>query len=95
MPPSVTTHTHERIQEDIAKRLARAEGHLRAVSRMWQEGKPCPEVLLQVSAVQAALHQVSRIIVEEHLESCLAEAANRGNYDTALAELKGALKQLL
>jgi DNA-binding FrmR family transcriptional regulator len=62
---------------------------------MWQEGKPCPEVLLQVSAVQAALHQVSRIIVEEHLESCLSEAADRGNYDTALAELKGALRQLL
>jgi DNA-binding FrmR family transcriptional regulator len=89
------THTHERVQEEVAKRLARAEGHLRAVTRMWQEGKPCPEVLLQVSAVQAALRQVSRIIVEEHMESCLVEAAGRGSYDQALAELKDALKRLL
>jgi DNA-binding FrmR family transcriptional regulator len=89
------THTHERVQEQVAKRLARAEGHLRAVTRMWQEGKPCPEVLLQVSAVQAALRQVSRIIVEEHMESCLVEAAGRGSYDQALAELKDALKRLL
>jgi len=91
----VSAHAHERIQEDVAKRLSRAEGHLRGVSRMWQEGKPCPEVLLQVSAVQAALRQVSRIIVEEHMESCLAEAAGKGSYDRALAELKDALKQLL
>ncbi len=91
----MSVHTHERIQEDVTKRLARAEGHLGGVARMWQEGKSCPEVLLQIGAVQAALRQVSRIIVEEHLESCLAEAANRGNYDKALTELKDALKQLL
>ncbi len=88
-------HPHERIQEDVAKRLARAEGHLGGVARMWEEGKGCPEVLLQIGAVQAALRKVSRIIVEEHLESCLVEAASRGNYDEALAELKEALKQLL
>ncbi len=93
--PTTKTHTHVRVQEEVAKRLARAEGHLRAVTRMWQEEKPCPEVLLQVSAVQAALRQVSRIIVEEHMESCLVEAARKGSYDQALAELKDALKQLL
>jgi DNA-binding FrmR family transcriptional regulator len=91
----MSVHTHERIQEDVAKRLARAEGHLRGVSRMWQEAKPCPEVLLQVGAVQAALRQISRIIVEEHMESCLVEAAGKGRYDRALAELKDALKRLL
>ncbi len=88
-------HPHARIQEDVSMRLARAEGHLRAVARMWQEGKACPQVLLQISAVQAALRQVSRIIVEEHLESCLSEAAEHGDYDAALTELKDALKQLL
>ncbi len=93
--PTTKTHTHERVQEEVTKRLARAEGHLRAVARMWQEEKPCPEVLLQVSAVQAALRQVSRIIVEEHMESCLVEAARKGSYDQALSELKDALKQLL
>ncbi len=91
----MSAHTHERIQADVAKRLARAEGHLRSVARMWQEGKRCPEVLLQMSAVMAALRQVSRIIVEEHMESCLAEATGEGNYQQALEELKDALKRLL
>ena len=95
MASPTTAHTHARIQDEVAKRLARAEGHMRAVARMWSEGKPCPEVLLQVSAVQAALRQVSRIVVEEHMETCLVEAAAHGEYDQALAELKDALKRLL
>jgi DNA-binding FrmR family transcriptional regulator len=45
--------------------------------------------------VQAALRQVSRIVVEEHMETCLVEAAAHGEYDQALAELKAALKRLL
>ena len=91
----MSAHTHDRIQADVTKRLARAEGHLRSVARMWQEGKPCPEVLLQMSAVMAALRHVSRIIVEEHMESCLVEATGQGNYHQALDELKDALKRLL
>ncbi|MCJ7751745.1 MAG: metal-sensing transcriptional repressor [Armatimonadetes bacterium] len=95
MCPSNAGHAHERIREQVIRRLSRAEGHLRAVSRMWEEGKTCPEVLLQISAVQAALRRIGRIIVEEHLETCLAEAARQGSYDAALAELREALRQLL
>ncbi len=92
---TVKANTHERIFEEIANRLARVEGHVRGVKRMWQEGKACPEVLLQIGAVQAALKQVARIILEEHMESCLLDAARRGKYDEALAELKDALKQTM
>ena len=95
MADTTGAHAHARVQEEVAKRLARAEGHLGAVARMWQQGKPCPEVLLQIGAVQAALRRVSRIIIEEHLESCLVEAAQQGSYGDALAELREALKQLL
>jgi len=89
-----TTHAHEGISEDVSKRLSRAEGHVRGIKRMWEEGKGCPDVLLQIAAVQAALKQIARIILEEHLESCMLEAAHKGKYDQALAELKRALKQL-
>ncbi|MDH4180137.1 MAG: metal-sensitive transcriptional regulator [Armatimonadota bacterium] len=88
-------HGHERVYEEVLKRLRRAEGHVRGVERMWEEGKSCPEILLQIGAVEAALKQISRIIVEEHMESCLARAGTKGGRDEALAELKEALKQLL
>jgi DNA-binding FrmR family transcriptional regulator len=89
------SHAHERIHEEVKKRLSRAEGHVRGVARMWEAEASCPEILLQIGAVQAALRQVSRVIVEEHLESCLAKARSRADYDDALAELKDALKRLL
>jgi len=91
----VETHAHERIFEDVSNRLSRIEGHVRGVKRMWQEGKDCPQVLLQINAVQAALKQVARAILEEHMESCLIEAGQRGKRDQALADLKDALKQFV
>jgi len=89
----VESRAHERIFDDISNRLARVEGHVRGIKRMWQEGKDCPEVLLQISAVQAALRQIGRIILEEHVEQCLSEAGRRGKYDEALTDLKDALRQ--
>jgi len=89
------SQAHERIFEDVSNRLARVEGHVRGVKRMWDEGKGCPDVLLQISAVQAALKQIGRMILEEHVETCLAEAGRRGRREEALAELKDALKQFI
>lgn len=91
----IETHAHERIREDVAHRLARAEGHVRGIKRMWQAGKDCPQVLIQIGAVQAALKQVARIILEEHLESCLLNASRRGRYDQALTDLRDALRQMV
>jgi len=91
----IETHAHERILDDISNRLARVEGHVRGVRRMWQEGKGCPDLLLQLNAVQSALKQIARIILEEHMETCLQEAGRRGKRDQALAELKEALKQVI
>jgi DNA-binding FrmR family transcriptional regulator len=89
----IEARAHERIFEDISNRLSRVEGHVRGIKRMWQEGKDCPDVLLQIGAVQAALKQIGRMILEEHIESCLHEAGRRGGYDQALAALKDALRQ--
>ena len=89
------TQAHERIFDEISNRLARVEGHVRGVKRMWEDDKGCPEVLLQISAVQAALKQIGRMILEEHVETCLAEAGRRGRREEALAELKDALKQFI
>jgi len=52
-------------------RLARAEGHLRKVRMMVEEGGYCPDVIHQSQAVQAALKKVDEIILQGHLHSCV------------------------
>ncbi|AGY59065.1 metal-sensing transcriptional repressor [Gloeobacter kilaueensis] len=75
----------------LVDRLARIEGHVRGISNMVREDRPCPEVLVQISAVRAALTQVARLILKEHLSDCIVHAVNNGG---GLAEIQ-ALNQAI
>lgn len=75
--------------------MARIEGHVRGISNMIREDRPCPEVLLQLSAVRAALGQVARHILKEHLSDCVLHAAERGAAEQELQALHRALDQFI
>jgi CsoR family transcriptional regulator, copper-sensing transcriptional repressor len=80
-----------RRHKEVIDRLSRIEGHVRGLRKMVGENKNCPDVLLQVAAVRAALNQVGRILLEDHMESCVIEAAKEGKGEKAIEELKAAL----
>ncbi len=79
----------------IVNRLARIEGHVAAVRSMVLHGRPCPDVLTQLAAVRSALDQVGRLVLEDHLAHCVAEAARRGDARRTLAELNAALQRFI
>ncbi len=60
--------------DDILLRLKNAEGHLRGVQRMVEEGQYCIDVIRQIQAVQAALNRINALILENHLNSCVITA---------------------
>jgi DNA-binding FrmR family transcriptional regulator len=60
-------------------RLRRIEGQVQGVQRMVEEGKDCVDILLQLTAVQGAVEQVQKLLLGQHLESCLAEAVRSGS----------------
>jgi len=86
--------THEK-SEDVVKRLAKVEGHVRGISKMVQEGKDCPAILLQIDAVQSALGKISQIVLEDHVETCVAKAIKEGRGEAAVQELKEAIARLI
>ncbi|NEO02291.1 MAG: metal-sensing transcriptional repressor, partial [Moorea sp. SIO3I7] len=57
--------------------------------------RPCPDVLVQIAAVRGALDKVARIILDEHLSECIGRAAEQGNIEVEIEELKAALDQFL
>jgi len=59
---------------DIAKRLKRAQGHLRKVIEMIETGRPCLELAQQLQAVQSAVTNAKTTLIHDHVEHCLAEA---------------------
>ncbi len=86
--------THKQ-RKNVRDRLVRAEGHLHGIIKMIDEEKECPDILIQIAAVRAALEKAGAIILEDHLEHCLIEAVKSGDIEPQLDELKAALQKLL
>lgn len=87
-------HSEESLKQ-ITNRLSRIEGHVRGIKTMIAQSRPCPEVLIQIAAVRGAINRVARIILDEHLEDCIARAAKEGNIEVEIKELKDALDRFL
>ncbi|MDJ0732947.1 MAG: metal-sensitive transcriptional regulator [Nostocaceae cyanobacterium] len=93
---SVHPHVHsEESLRRIVNRLSRIEGHVRGIKTMVQQNSPCPDVLLQIAAVRGALDRVARIVLDEHLTECIGRAAQEGNIETEIEQLKAALDRFL
>jgi uncharacterized protein len=65
-------HLHQSHPE-IVKRLKRAEGHLRSVIDMIEAGRPCLDISQQLHAVEKAIGQAKRTMIQDHLDHCLEE----------------------
>jgi len=89
------SHTHSHAHtKTVLNRISRAIGHLTAVRGMVEEGRDCPEVLIQLAAVRSAINGTCEVILQDHLEHCIADAVANGDRE-ALERLKGAVKLLM
>lgn len=72
----MTDHIHESHPE-IAKRLKRAEGHLRSVIAMIEDHRPCVEIAQQLYAVEKAISTAKRALIQDHIDHCLEDAVGK------------------
>ena len=88
------THPHKE-RKKIVNRLARIEGHVRAVKEMTLEGRDCPDLLLQIAAIRKALDAVGKVILKDHLEQCVVAAVHTGDEQQVLSDLQEALDHFI
>ena len=85
--------SHPCHQSQIA-RLRRAEGQIRGVVRLINDGEYCIDILNQLKAAKKALASVEANILETHLESCVTSAIkNSDDADAKISELTRLLKR--
>lgn len=65
-------HLHE-THPRIVKRLKRADGHLRGVIEMIEAGRPCVDIAQQLHAVEKAIAQAKKTLIQDHIDHCLEE----------------------
>ena len=66
-------HVHENTQA-VLNRLSRAIGHLGSVRKMVENGRDCSEVLIQIAAVRAAITNIGKVILQDHIQHCIVDA---------------------
>ena len=67
---------HAQVHEthpEIAKRLKRADGHLRSVIEMIEAGRPCLDIAQQLHAVEKAISQAKKTLIQDHIDHCLED----------------------
>lgn len=72
--------------ELIKNRLKRAEGQIRGVLRMMDEGKECREIITQLSAIRSAVDKSMALLVATNLEKCLLESKSKGEDSKKIVE---------
>ena len=107
---NVYTHTHTHIDGEhhhdhghihseehtrrVLNRMSRIIGHMESTRRMVENGRDCSEVLIQLSAIESAINSVSRVILKEHLSTCVIDAVKRDDIE-AIEELNRAIDKFI
>jgi DNA-binding FrmR family transcriptional regulator len=79
-------HRSEKLNENLIKRLNRIEGQIRGVKGMIEKEVYCDDILNQVRAIRSALDSVSKLILENHIRTCLSEKIKAGD-ESSIEEL--------
>lgn len=64
----------------LKNRLSRMTGQLNGIGKMLDENRYCGDILTQVAAVESALQSFAYVILQEHMETCVVEEIQKGNF---------------
>ncbi len=84
----------EKEYKDLINRLNRAEGQIRGIKKMVEEDAYCIDILTQVSAATAALNSFNKVLMGNHIRSCVVNDIRTGN-DEIIDELVDTLQKLM
>ena len=72
----------EKEYKDLVNRLNRIEGQIRGIKRMVESDTYCTDILIQVSAVNAALNSFNKVLLANHIRTCVADDIRAGKEET-------------
>ncbi len=89
-----TKERSEAEKKDLIHRLNRIEGQVRGIRRMVEEGVYCTDILTQVAAANSAMNSFSKVMLSNHIRTCVARDLREGN-EATVEELVAVLQKLM
>lgn len=89
-----TKQRSEQEYTDLIHRLNRIEGQIRGIKSMVERDAYCPEILTQVAAANAALNSFNKVLLANHIRTCVAQDIREGK-DETIDELVATMQKLM
>lgn len=89
-----TTSLSPKEHRDLLNRLSRIEGQVRGIKGMVEKEAYCPDIVIQVSAVNAALNSFNKVLLASHIKECVTQDILNGKGDT-VDELVDTMQKLM
>ncbi len=89
-----TKQRSEQEYTDLIHRLNRIEGQIRGIKSMVERDAYCPEILTQVAAANAALNSFNKVLLANHIRTCVAQDIRNGK-DETIDELVATMQKLM
>lgn len=89
-----TKERSEKEYKDLIHRLNRIEGQIRGIKGMVEKDAYCPDILVQVAAANAALNSFNKVLLANHIRTCVADDIREGHEET-IDELVHVLQKLM
>lgn len=84
----------EKEYKDLCNRLSRIEGQVRGIRKMLDNNVYCMDIITQVSAVNAALNSFNKVLLANHIKTCIADDIRAGS-DEKIDELVKVLPKIM
>ena len=75
------SHHSNKVKQNLITRLNRIEGQIRGIKGLIEKDTYCDDVITQISATQAAMNSVAKILLEGHLKECVVERIQEGDLE--------------
>jgi DNA-binding FrmR family transcriptional regulator len=81
-------------EKKLMNRLKRIEGQIRGIEGMLENDAYCPDIMVQVSAVNCALNSFNKELLAQHIRTCVADDIRAGK-DETIEELVKVLQKVM
>ena len=93
--PEHFRHSYTKDRSELLNRLRRIEGQVRGIARLVEDEAYCLDILQQVEAMTAAADSVGLLLLEDHIDGCLAHAIQTGQGEPYVEEVMSVVRRAL
>ncbi len=95
MPTAARQYHYTKDKPSILARMKKIEGQARGIQQMIEEDRYCIDIVQQLTALSAATDEVSLLILEGHIEGCVADAIREQHGEGHIKELMETIRKAL